>query len=327
MMKLKLTFLLTAILPLSLNSQPGTDFTPHGKPVFLTFSNFHYAFNKDGGVPAFELSRLYLGYEYFFTNKVSARANIDIGDPGVGSLQMTAYVKNAFLLYKGNKFSGRIGMIGTDAYNLIEKQWGYRFIFKTLQDEYGFNPSADLGAAVEYTPFKFISFDASILNGEGYKRLQSDSVLKYTAGITLKPIKQLQLRAYTDIMKKDHLQNTLSLFTGYTTENFRLGLEYSTQKNNKMINNQDYSGISAFASLKIAEKFGILARYDHLWSGKIVNETDPWNYNNDGQLFITGLEYSPVTGIRIAPVFIGWKPANRARPFTSTPGLHFEVKL
>jgi hypothetical protein len=327
MRKIRLTFLFTIILSVHLYSQEAGNFTPYGRPVFLTFSNVHYSFNKNGGNPAFEITRLYLGYEHFFTNKLSARANIDIGDPGIGSLQMTAYVKNAFILYKGNKFSGRIGMIGTDAYNLIEKQWGYRYIFKTLQDEYGFNPSADLGAAIEYSPLKFISVDASVLNGEGYKRLQSDSVLKYTAGITLKPVKQLMLRVYTDFMKKDYLQNTMSVFTGYSDEKLRLGVEYSFQKNNKMMKNQDLSGFSVFGSIRVAEKFRVLARYDHLRSETLTTDLNPWNYNKDGQLFIAGIEYTPVAGIRIAPVFTGWQPADKDKPFTYIPGLHFELKL
>jgi hypothetical protein len=327
MRKIRLTVLFIVILSVNLYSQTTGNFAPYGRPVFLIFSNVHYSFNKNGGNPAFEITRLYLGYEHFFTDKLSARANIDIGDPGIGSLQMIAYVKNAFLLYKGNKFSGRIGMIGTDAYNLIEKQWGYRYIFKTIQDENGLNPSADLGAAVEYSPAKFISLDASVLNGEGYKRLQSDSILKFTAGFTLKPVKRLQFRVYTDVMKKNNLQNTLSFFTGYTDEKLRLGFEYSIQRNNRMINNHDLSGLSAFASLQVSEKLRILARYDRLGSETLANDINPWNYNKDGQLFITGVEYAPVKGIKIAPVFIGWKPSDKNRPFTSTPGLHFELKL
>jgi hypothetical protein len=218
-------------------------------------------------------------------------------------------------------------MIGTDAYNLIEKQWGHRYIFKTIQDEYGFNPSADLGAGVEYSPSKIISFDASVLNGEGYKKLQSDSVFKYTAGITIRPADGFQFRAYTDFMKKDNLQNTISFFGGYTHDKLSLGVEYVFQKNNKMINNHDYSGVSAFGTLKLNEKFSFFARYDYLRSEKSGIDVNPWNYTNDGQIIITGFDYSPVSGIRIAPVYIGRIPANNAKPFTSAPGIYFEIKL
>jgi hypothetical protein len=155
-------FLMTGI---QLAHGQTSDFTPGGKPVFLLFSNVNYSFNKDGNSPEFEITRLYLGYEYSFSRNFSARANFDVGDPGVGGLQMTAYVKNAFLQYKTDDFSARMGMIGTDQYNLIEKQWGYRYIFKTLQDEYGFGPSADMGAAAEYKPSELAKVNI-LLNGD-----------------------------------------------------------------------------------------------------------------------------------------------------------------
>lgn len=310
-----------------ISGQSGKDFTPGGKPVFLLFTNVHSGLNTEGYSPAFEITRLYLGYEYSFTRSLSARANIDIGDPGVGNLKMTAYVKNAFLQYKTESFSGRIGMIGTDGFNLIERQWNYRYISKTLQDEFGLGPSADLGAAFEYSPAHFISLDASVLNGEGYKNIQSDSTFKYTLGVTLKPFEGFLLRGYTDFMKKDKLQNTISIFAGYTHESLRLGLEYSYQKNNRMVSGHDFSGISAFASLNIAKSSALVGRYDNMQSTKVDNSFVPWNYGRDGQLFMAGYEYSPVKGIRIAPVFTGWLPANSDKPFTFTPGIYFEIRL
>lgn len=321
-----LTLLILSFSAGKIIAQSGNDFTPGGKPVFLLFTNVHSSFNRDGYSPAFEITRLYLGYEYSFSKSLSARANIDVGNPGAGDLKMTAYVKNAFLQYKTESFSGRIGMIGTNQFSLIERQWNYRYILKTLQDEYGFGPSADLGAAVEYSPSKLITLDASVLNGEGYKNIQSDSILKYTLGMILNPFEGFQLRTYTDFMKKESLQNTISFFAGYTHERLRTGLEYSVQKNIRMREGNDFSGISAFASLNIAEKFSILARYDYLWSETPANSDFPWNYGKDGQLFVTGVEYSPVRGIRIAPVYMGWLPKN-GKPFTSIPGIHFEIRL
>jgi hypothetical protein len=320
-------FILLFSFTANIYGQTDDSFKAYGRPVFVNFSNVHYSFNKDGGSPAFEISRVYLGYEHFFSKAVSAKAVFDIGDPGVGGLQMAAYVKNAFMLYKGDKFSGRIGMIGTDAFSLSEKHWGHRYIMKTLQDEYGFSPSADIGAAIEYVPSKFISLDLSVLNGEGYKKLQSDSVFKYSAGVTLKPADGLSLRVYTDFMKKDYLQNTLSFYAGYTHEKINVGIEFAMQANNKMSKNHDFSGLSTFGSLKLSERFSLIARYDYLWSETIDADGDPWNYNNDGQLFIAGFDFAPVKGIRIAPVYIGRLPADKSKTFTSAPGVYFEVKL
>jgi hypothetical protein len=329
-MKKQITIYLSILMlstSLSSSGQASDEFKPYSKPIVLIFGNVHSSFNNSGYNNAFELTRVYLGYEYFFSKSFSTRVNIDAGDPKVGDLQLTAYIKNAFLQYKSGKFSGRIGMIGTDQYNLIEKQWGYRYIAKTFQDEYAFGPSADLGAAFEYTPSKLISFDASVLNGEGYKRLQSDSTFKYTFGATIKPVQGLTLRAYTDYMKKDFAQNSWSFFTGYAIKGLKTGLEYNIQKNNKMLSDHDFSGISVWASMRVAEKYSVFARYDYLGSRTLNGAAAAWNLDKDGQLFLAGMDYSPVTGIRIAPVYMGWKPSDASKKFTSSVGLYFEIKL
>jgi hypothetical protein len=195
-------------------AQTDSSFTPHGRPFALIFTNLHYSFSKEGNTGAFELTRAYLGYEYFFSKTISSRLNIDVGDPGVGEFQMTAFIKNAFVQYKGNSFSARVGMINVDQFALQEEHWGYRYHFKSFQDAYKFGPAADLGVALDYSPSKIISFDFSVLNGEGYKKVQIDSIFKTTAGFTLRPVNGLILRGYFDRMKKEHAQTSLAFFAG-----------------------------------------------------------------------------------------------------------------
>jgi hypothetical protein len=308
-------------------AQQSAEFTPSGKPFALVYSDLNASFTKDDWSKSFELTRVYLGYEYAFSKTLSSRVNIDIGDPGAGKLQMTAFIKNAYLLYRNNGLSVRFGMIGTDQFNIQEKQWGYRYIDKSFQDAYNFGPSADLGAGLEYSPSDFFSFDISLLNGEGYKKLQADSAFKETIGITLKPIKGFILRGYADMMNHNSNQISLAIFAGYSAGSFRSGFEYNTQKNNLMKDGNDFSGISAFASIGFREKFSFFGRYDNLWSETPEGETNPWNYNKDGQLFMIGFDYSPVKGVKIAPVFTEWSPADRSLPFISTASLNFELKL
>lgn len=327
-MKIKsILFILLITGTLNASGQTDNGFTPYGKPVFLIFSNIHSDLNKYGSNEAFELTRVYLGYEYYLSRALSVRANIDVADPKAGELQLTAYIKNAFLQYKADKFSARMGMIGTDEFSVQEKHWGYRYILKSFQDEYGFGPSADLGAAIEYSPSKIISFDASMLNGEGYKKLQSDSAFKYTIGITFKPVEGLLLRGYADLMKHDYTQNTISFFAGYTIKSFRTGIEYSMQNNNKMINEHDLSGISAYAALGFAKKFSAFVRYDYLTSATPAGAENSWNFSKDGQLFATGFDFAAANGIRIAPAYFGWLPADNSKTFSSRIGLYFEIKI
>ena len=331
-MKLKLSrltaLMLLILLPMArVNSQSDNTFTPYGKPLVLVFSDVNTSFNKNGNSKAFELTRAYLGYEYYFSKSISSRVNIDIGDPGTGKLQMTAFIKNAYLQYKNGGFSARFGMIGTDQYNIQEKQWGYRYIYKSFQDAYNFGPSADLGAALEYTPTDYITIDASVLNGEGFKKLQSDSVFKTSVGLTLRPLKGLVLRGFIDRMKSNYAQTSIALFAGFSIKTFKAGFEYNIQNNNGMLNGHDFSGVSFYSSVMVAQKVSIFSRYDYLWSETIADGTNPWNNNKDGQLIMAGFDYSPVVGVKIAPNYQGWVAKNKSEGFTSRVGLNVEVKF
>lgn len=322
-------FLALLLILSSVDAQAQSDnsFTPYGKPLALIYTNVNYSFNKAGNTKAFELARAYLGYEYFFSKNISSRVNIDIADPGVGKLQMIAYIKNAFVQYKNDDFSVRFGMIGLNQFNIQEKQWGYRYIYRSFQEANNFGPSTDLGVLIEYMPSKIISLDFSIVNGEGYKKIQADTALKATFGITLRPFNGFVLRGYYDIMKKDYAQVSTSLYAGYTIKNFKAGLEYNIQKNNGIIDGNNFSGISVYTSLGLAKKFSIFTRYDYLTSVTPAGETDPWNSSKDGQLFLAGFDYSPITGVRIAPAFVGWSPFDKTKYFTSKFALDFEIKF
>ena len=326
--KIFILLVLISVSALSVvTGQDNNGFKPYGKPLVLIFSDVNTSFSSEGNSKAFEITRSYLGFEYFFSEKISSRVNIDVGDPGIGKLQMTAFVKNAYLAYKTGNFSARFGMIGTDQFSVQEKAWGYRYILKSFQDEYNFGPSADLGAALEYMPARFLTFNLSVLNGEGYKKLQSDSTFKETFGITLVPFKGFTLRGYFDIMNHSYDQSSFALFAGYSFKNIRTGLEYNFQKNNGMISQHDFSGLSIYAAMNIAEKYSILTRYDNLKSITPDGSADPWNNNKDGQLFMVGFDYTPSKGVRIAPTYRVWSPANNANPSTSTLSLNVEIKF
>ncbi|HUX94290.1 MAG TPA: hypothetical protein VMV47_01045 [Bacteroidales bacterium] len=322
-----ITLLASLFTSASLIAQNEDSFTPNGKPFALIFSDVSSAITKDEYSKSFNITRAYLGYEYFFTRNISSKINIDVADPGIGKLQMTAFIKNAYVQYKKDNLSARFGMIGTSQFSVSEKQWGYRYIYKSFQDAYNFGPSADLGAAFDYSPFRFLSVDLSLLNGEGYKKLQADSTFKATIGLTVTPFKNFVVRGYYDRMNNNYNQSTYSLFAGYTWKTAKVGIEYNYQLNNGMLSENDFSGVSAFTSVALAKKFTLFARYDKLTSTIRSGEPLPWNNNRDGQLFMAGFDYSPAPGIRIAPNYQGWSPYDESMPFTSTIALNFEIKF
>jgi hypothetical protein len=123
-MRMRYTIILTTVFGLfnlktAGQSNDSISF-PNGKPQILVFTNVNTSFSSDGISPAFEITRGYLGYEHNFSRAFSSKVILDVGDPGIGALQMTAFVKNAFLKYTKNQFSASVGMIGTDQFRVQE---------------------------------------------------------------------------------------------------------------------------------------------------------------------------------------------------------------
>ena len=322
--KVLLTFAMLGVALIGM-SQTSEEFKPSGKPFATIFSNVHSTITYGDTATAFELSRLYLGYEYSFSPNFSAKANFDIGNPGKdgtgkeSSLQMTAYVKNAYVAYKNNGLTVNFGLIGTTAFKTQEGFWGNRYVEKSFQDKFGYNSSADLGVSAAYKFCDVFSADIILVNGEGYKKLQADSAMRMGFGATFNPVKKLTARAYYDFISKDVTESTLAFFAGYKADNFSIGAEYNKQYNNGYVDGQDLDGYSAYAAFKASKKVKLFARYD--------KSNNDYKSSNNGELYIAGIEYAPIKGIKIAPNFSGWNPADDSKPFASTLYMNCEIKF
>lgn len=102
---------------------------------------------------------------------------MDIGKSNnVTDYQRIAYIKNALITYRTGNLTLNGGLISTTQFNMQEKFWGYRYVMKSFQDEYKFGSSADLGISAVYKFADWISADAIVVNGEGYKRFRTRMV-------------------------------------------------------------------------------------------------------------------------------------------------------
>lgn len=319
-----LTIVLLSVAMLS-NAQ-SEEFQPSGKPVLRVFSNFHTTLSGGESSNAFELKRVYLGYEHKFSENLSAKAVLDVGDPGVGKLQMTAYVKNAYLKYSKDKLSVYFGMISTTQFKVQEHAWGYRYLAKSFQDEYKYNASADLGVSAAYKISDFLSADVIVQNGEGYKKLESDSALRAGLGVTFTPVDGLTARLYYDYSNKVNAQQSLTTFIGYQADRFNIGAEWIQMLNYEFDANNTLNGLSFFTTVNTTKRTKVFARYDNLSSNLTGGTETDWHLEKDGQLFLAGFEYSPVKGIKLTPNFRGWSPADNS-DFISTIILNCEIKF
>lgn len=318
-----LTFILSAGNAFA--QDDAADFKASGKAFMKVYTNYHSTWTNGEANKVFEIQRAYFGYQYQLSEYVSGRLTLDVGDPNFGELEMTAYLKHAYIQYKKNGLTAQIGMIGLQQYKLQEDLWGGRYLYKSFMDEHKFGPSADLGAFLAYDIHKMLSVDFTIANGEGYKKLESDTALKYSVGATLMPLKGLDLRASYDRMGKDSAQQTLAFYAGYSQGKVAVGAEYNHQFNTNRINGHDRSGVSLYGSY-VLKKIRLFGRYDMLASPTLSTDTDPWNYAKDGQLVIAGVEFRPLKGLIVTPNYQAWIPANKSGVAHSAY-LSLEIKL
>jgi hypothetical protein len=308
-------------------SQDTIGLKPSGKPEVLIFTDLNSSFSGGKNLNRFEITRAYFGYSYNFSPNWSGRLVFDVGNPGAGKFQLTALLKYGYLQFQKSNLTAKLGMINTTQYDVQEKFWGYRYVLKSFQDQYNMGPSADLGFSAAYNFGSIVSADFIIQNGEGYKTLDVDSVLKTGLGLTITPIKNLLLRAYYDRMKKGQaIQQTTALMAGYSNSHFKLGGEYNFQTDNVLVNGNDFSGYSVYGSLYFNPSFDLFARTDCLTSEKNL-QSNPWNYSRDGRLYQGGIEYLPIKGLKIAPNFQLWQPRNSAEANIYSIFLNAEIRF
>ncbi len=288
-------------------------FIQSGHVYGRVFSNFHYQLFAEEQESAFAVDRAYFGYEHQISEVFAVNIKLDIGSPEQQSsydiLKRYAYFKNAALVYKKEKLTISYGLIDLHQFKVQEKFWGYRYLYKSFQDEHKFGSSADLGTSASYKFNDYISTDLTVMNGEGYNQLQSDNTYKTGFGITLNPFKGLTARIYVDYTEQEEIQTTIATFIGYSyKKTARIGVEYNYQENNKCVIDNNLYGLSVYGAFSFHEKWELFGRYDKLWSNTIEGDQYDWNINKDGSALITGIQYTAHKNVKIALNYQDWYP-------------------
>lgn len=273
---------------------------PKGKAIVQMFGNFHTGFGEINDDRGFDLERSYLGYEYKLGNGLSVKGVMDIGKSSdVSDYQRIAYIKNAMVSWKRGDLTLSGGLISTTQFNFQEKFWGYRYIMKSFQDQYKFGNSADLGISAAYKFADWISADAIIVNGEGYKKVQKSDGLNYGVGLTMTPVKGFQIRLYGGLNEgaedgKEDIVN-MAAFMGYKCDKFSIGAEYNLMQNASNKKDADLSGYSIYATMNMSKETALYARFDDLYS------KDDWNKAKDEQAAILGAQFKLGKYVKVAP--------------------------
>lgn len=274
----------------------------------------------------FAIERVYFGYKYDFSRDISARIIFDINhDPNLKSY--FAYVKNAQLdwsIIKNLRLSA--GMIALKQFDSQEKFWGLRYVMKPFAEQYNFGVYSDLGINLEFKVSNALYWNVFVLNGEGYKAIQDqDGTHKLGSSFLFKPNEEFTFKAYFDWFQGNDKHapidtssiTSINIFAGYKLNNqFSIGVEYNRLSNGqsyyKFAQGFDMSGWSVFGTLNITKKLNLFSRFDLLKSNYIEDISMNWNFDKDGYLILTGMQFSLEKNINFALNYRSWVPDNKA---------------
>ena len=332
LMKIRILPVVISILMLTaipVMAQESTDFKPSGKFFGLLFANYHTTFNDGTNSSAFEVTRSYFGYDFSFSKEISSRVMYD-GTTEVinGKTIYSGYLRNAYLQYENGRLLVRGGLIGTEQISMMEKIWGYRYVTKPPIDYSGMIQAADLGVMTVVQAGEFLDLDLSVTNGRGFNDIAANGTYRLSAGFTLTPAQNMLVRGFYDMMgPSGRMQRTASITAAWMGPKFNAGAEYFRQDNASMTEGRNYSGISIFTRVPLAEKVKFFARYDRIASVTMDGAEDPWNLSRDGSYIYAGIDFSPVKNVRISPNYNSYIPPAENSDNVGTIGLNIEAKF
>ena len=259
---------------------------------------------------AFELRRVYLGYDYTFSDKFSSGFLLEGNDKILTNSRLGIFVKAAFVEWKAfENASFSLGLIPTPTWSwaLNEKAWNYRSIEKTILDMRGLGEASDLGVSArgKFDKAGNFGFNFMIGNGNGQKP-EINKFKKYYGSLFAKPLKGLSVEVYGDFEPNQGDKNitTLKGFAGYQYKKFNAGVEV-IQQTKKNSGGTDIDavpfGISSFVwgtlyAGKDKPVLNAFARFD-MYDPDTKNDSLGYKEN-----FITlGLDYMPIDNVHFMP--------------------------
>jgi len=206
---------------------------------------------------AFQIRRVYLGYDYQFMPNFSANVVLAHEETGTGAGNQDLGGSNTmYLKYANVKWSNIfknsdlvIGQYSTASFATpygTEPLWGYRSIERTIMDLHNNDASSDMGVSLQGKAWvqggqpdslkpTFIGYIAQIGNGNSAK-FETDNFKKMRLNLYVSTLqRKLTIGIYGDYNNNKLLPNyhvntmTMKFYAAYTTDRFRVGAEVFTQ--------------------------------------------------------------------------------------------------
>jgi hypothetical protein len=259
----------------------------------------------------FWLRRIYLTYDSDISDKLKARARLEMNSEGKFSttaVNISAFVKDAYVSYQYLPLhSLTLGIQEHLSFANIEKFYGYRHVEKTSLDLYKIRDSRDFGLSAKgyFDAAKKFGYAVMFGNNSSYRQ-ETNKQKALNARLTFTPNPNWMFEVYGDMVQVDAVKKDtlLSAFAGYQGDWGRIGLNYLTKtltETGKADSN--YSLIQAFAVAKMGKKFEALVRYDQTFDPQPSGQ-DSYVIIEKGyktSLFLAGLGWNIHPRFQIMP--------------------------
>ncbi|HEY6163070.1 MAG TPA: hypothetical protein VI112_17720 [Bacteroidia bacterium] len=324
------------------DNPPKEEFKPSGKIWGYAFGDYYTKLHADSlnrgnaqysNVPkdmnAFDLRRVYLGYDYNISEKFSTELLVSHEGQTLGDGTRTLFLKVADVRWK-NIFKNTdlvVGQQPTLAFPMLtEKIWGYRSIEKTVFDMRKGAVSSDLGISLQgrFDDAGNYGYNLMVANGTGQK-FETDVYKKYYGDVWAKFMGQrIILDLYGDhesvrLLPGFHKAKTsFKFFAAYQSEALTVGLEAYQQMQKAYVvvgdsitdpkadtSDATVMGVSVWVrGMIIKEKLNFFARYD-MYNPDVKFDANKFYFTGGAPVtenFITaGLDYTPHKNVHIMP--------------------------
>jgi len=253
-----------------------------------------FDYSNISGDDRFDLQRAYLNYSSDVSEDLFFKISFDVGR--YADDRLTTYLKNAYVDLKcdnGDKFS--IGLIGTNSFGIQEKNWGYRFIEKSVVDKYGMTKTADFGVGYSKN-FGKVKTSIQLLNGEGFKSDDKDGKQSLYLSVLYgesRLDKNDGMNFGVVFNNNPQLDNTshdfVGLFSGWALKGFRVGLEYNTFETDVK-----EEATSIYANYDVNDDWALFIRHD-------INDINIDDNLVADDMTIFGSVWNPTKGFYISP--------------------------
>jgi len=274
--------------------------------TMYTNYNWNYVgIGKEKDVNRIEVERLYLTVKGDLSEEFSMRATLDVYTSKADANLNSAYIlKYGYLDWKAASwFTLRGGMIPTEWVGYVEDAWKYRGVAKIMSDIEGLQSSADVGlSATVKLPSNFGEAVLMVLNGNGYRKAESNRFKDIAGRITLTPFssqegifKKLKLSAHFSSGRYGLKSNKdrWGAMLAAPFDDFSFAVNYDASRDSTLKG----SGISVFCEL-LLKSIGGLNNFSII--GRVDSFDPNTNLDNDKRLrLIYGFAYKASSNVTL----------------------------